>query len=228
MVLISIVISTFGYLGYILFCFFKHPKKYAATAWLKYPIIYLISVFIISFIYASISGNSDDFIFRYFAYSGFVYIALSILRHYVKNSRAVVAEKRITTAKYERSGLKKELASEIVHRLTSLMEKDRVYLNAELKLDELAELLENPKHHITEALNTELNKNFYHFVNEYRVKEAQHQLEQGFEDSIIQLAYASGFNSKTTFNTYFKKFTGQTPNEYRSNFLLKMNLSNQG
>lgn len=207
--------SHVSYFGFILFCIFKKPQKYKDVTWLKWPLSYMFLAVVVAFAAAFTVGTDDYLPFRIFAYLGIFYIALAILRNYILINRES-EEQKTNRAKYEKSGLKKELALEIVEELQGLMKNDKLYLNADLKLDQLSNRMSYPKHHITEALNSELNKNFYQFVNEFRVNEAKEQLENGFDQNLIQLAFSSGFNSKTTFNTYFKKYTGKTPNEYRS------------
>ena len=73
-----------------------------------------------------------------------------------------------------------------------------------------------PRHHITQALRVVLNKNFYLFLNEYRINEfKQRAIDPKYDkNTIISLAFDSGFSSKSSFNDIFKKFTGQTPTEY--------------
>ena len=58
--------------------------------------------------------------------------------------------------------------------------------------------------------------NFYHFVNYYRVEKVKESIAENKNQNLtlLAIAYDSGFNSKTTFNTIFKKFTGQTPTQY--------------
>ena len=73
----------------------------------------------------------------------------------------------------------------------------------------------NPK--VTSHLiNHDLKTNFYEFVNKYRVEEFKYRLQREDSDkfTLLGLAYECGFNSKSTFNHTFKKFTGQTPKEY--------------
>jgi AraC-like DNA-binding protein len=82
-----------------------------------------------------------------------------------------------------------------------------------LKLSELANLSPKTTSHI---INHDLNTNFYEFVNMHRVEEFKRRLKQDDHNGFTLLAHAyeSGFNSKSTFNHVFKKYTGQTPREY--------------
>ena len=60
-------------------------------------------------------------------------------------------------------------------------------------------------------------KNFYNFINEFRIEAAKEILQDPSSKgkNILQIAYEVGFNSKSAFNTYFKRLTGKTPSAYR-------------
>ncbi|MCD6331647.1 MAG: helix-turn-helix transcriptional regulator [Bacteroidales bacterium] len=118
--------------------------------------------------------------------------------------------------KYARSKLTIGDLQKYIRAMDRLMKTEQWYLNPELTLDQVARKLEIPKHHLTQALNTELHKNFYLYINEYRVEAfktfAQDTRYRDF--TLLAIAYECGFNSKSTFNTVFKRMTGQTPSEY--------------
>ncbi len=73
------------------------------------------------------------------------------------------------------------------------------------------------RHHITQVLNEKYKRNFFTFINEYRVKEVMERFSDPKYNNytILAIAFDSGFNSKTTFNSFFKSQTGMTPSEYR-------------
>lgn len=105
----------------------------------------------------------------------------------------------------------------IIHRITTLMEKEKLYQETELTLHQLATKLEVPTYQVSQALNEGMSKNFYDLVNGYRVEEAKRLLldERNRNYTILSVGFEAGFNSKTTFNTVFKKFTGLTPTAFR-------------
>ncbi len=93
---------------------------------------------------------------------------------------------------------------------------DRPYLDATLSLRSLADQIDIHPNQLSWLLNESLGKNFSEFINHYRV-DAFKQLAKDPKNAhitLLGLAYESGFNSKTVFNTYFKKETGLTPNQY--------------
>lgn len=103
-------------------------------------------------------------------------------------------------------------------KLIQVMTKEKVFLNPELTLNELADKLEMKVSELSHFINSNLNKNFNDFVNEYRVNEFKRLVSAQDVDSkatVIELAFDSGFNSKASFNRIFKEATGMTPSEYR-------------
>jgi AraC-like DNA-binding protein len=76
--------------------------------------------------------------------------------------------------------------------------------------------LQVPKHHLTQAMNIELGKNFYAYINELRVKKFMEMVvDSRYKDyTFLAIAFECGFNSKSTFNSVFKRITNFTPSEY--------------
>lgn len=120
-------------------------------------------------------------------------------------------------AKYERSALPDARLEELMRRLKDLMEYDRLFLEPELTIQKLGEKLDVSPYYISQVLSQKLKNNFYDFVNSYRVEEAKKLLlNPAFDNfTLLAIAFESGFNSKTTFNTVFKKFTTQTPSQFK-------------
>jgi len=119
--------------------------------------------------------------------------------------------------KYEKSGLSEVKARQYLDALLRYMEEKKPFLNAELTIQDIARELGIPKHHLTQAINEKLNKNFYTLVNEYRVEDVKSRLlkDENKKFTLLAIAYDSGFNSKSAFNSIFKKITHMTPTEYR-------------
>jgi AraC-like DNA-binding protein len=119
--------------------------------------------------------------------------------------------------KYQKSSLKGEQAATYLEQLKQYMEESKAWKDKELSVSKISEQTQISKHHITQALNEHLGKNFYSFVNEYRISEAKEMISSGRYAawSLVAVANECGFNSKTAFNNFFKKTTGFTPSEYR-------------
>lgn len=119
--------------------------------------------------------------------------------------------------KYERSKLSSEEKEDILNKILHYFESVKPYLNPGLNIQEVAGAVGVSIKHISQVINESLNKNFKELVNSYRVIEAEKKLmdESESNKTILEILYDSGFNSKTTFNTTFKKHKGITPTEFR-------------
>ena len=125
--------------------------------------------------------------------------------------------------KYKNSNLSDEQKEEYIEHIYAFMQTERPFLNAELTVQDLSKQLNISRHHLTEILNNDIGKNFFTFVNEYRVEEVKRRLlDERFEHlTIVAIAFESGFNSKSTFNSIFKQNTGLTPSQWKSQALKK-------
>jgi AraC-like DNA-binding protein len=132
-------------------------------------------------------------------------------------SADVSADEREGSPRYERSGLTERQAMKLEAALTELMDRERPWQDSGLTLADLATRLDTTPHKLSEVLNSQLGQTFYDFVNGYRVREVQRRIAAGEARSvkILSLAMDAGFASKSTFNVVFKKFTSQTPSDYR-------------
>ena len=136
----------------------------------------------------------------------------------LKQEKVVALEPEEGEGKYKRSRLRKDYKERVKQRLLALFEKERPYMESELTVNAVAARLKVPRHVLTEVLNTSLDKNFYQFVNEYRVEAVKEMLAdpQKRHLSIEALGFECGFNSKSTFFSVFKSITGTTPSGYRA------------
>jgi len=120
--------------------------------------------------------------------------------------------------KYQRSGLKQEDVADLVNKIRKYLVIKKPYLDRALTIYDLSDQLKISRHILSEVINEHMGMNFYSLVNEYRVNEVKERLKSNeFKHlTILAIAYDSGFNSKSSFNTIFKEKTGQTPSEYLS------------
>ena len=121
--------------------------------------------------------------------------------------------------KYKTSTLTREKAGIYREQLLRFMDREKPYLDSELTLKALAIRLSLSYFHLSQIINEDLKQNFYDFVNRYRVEEAKARLKsmQSKENrkiTILDVAFDSGFNSKSTFNLVFKKFVHMTPSQF--------------
>ena len=103
----------------------------------------------------------------------------------------------------------------IASKLEHVMKEDKLFLHDDLSLNKLSESIAESENHISETLSQFLNTKFFQFVNCFRVEEAKKAL-QNSDKLITNIAFDVGFNSKSTFNTAFKKLVGHSPSAYRN------------
>ena len=119
-------------------------------------------------------------------------------------------------ARYARSGLSESERTQIAADLSELMREQRLHGDSELDLKRLSERSGWSPNYISQALNQQLGQNFFEFVNSFRIADAEHALtDPGDRRSVLDIALACGFGSKSTFNTVFKRMTGLTPTAFR-------------
>jgi len=136
----------------------------------------------------------------------------------------VPAEKNITGKnKPQKEETNNPKLGEIVRKIKTVMEEEKLYQEPELTLQHIANKLQFPTYQVSQAINDGLKKSFYDLINGYRVDEAKLLLlnPKNRNYTILSVGFEAGFNSKTTFNTVFKKFTGQTPTQFREMQLQK-------
>lgn len=133
-----------------------------------------------------------------------------------KREEAEETEEPLKIPEYRKSGLKPEEAKTLHQQLLALMATEKPYLEPKLSLAQLAESLGVLPNHLSQIINQYEGKNFYDFVNTYRVDEfialAKKDTDKNF--NLLGLAFEAGFNSKSSFNQVFKKIKGQTPSQF--------------
>lgn len=232
-VIISLILfQALFYSGLSYFTIRKHQKKiqqFSANTeginlnWLEYIILIIFIVSIVYVIYnLSYNANSLNFFINLI----FLLVIYFVAYNSLKQKEIYPVEEKLREELIsinndsETEELKRKLISDeellrIKVQLEELMNSQKPYLESELNLIKLSELLSISTHHLSYVINTGFQKNFFQYVNEYRIEYAKKLLKNNTKLSILGIAYESGFNSKTSFNTTFKKFTDQTPSEFK-------------
>ncbi|NRB53136.1 MAG: AraC family transcriptional regulator [Saprospiraceae bacterium] len=107
-----------------------------------------------------------------------------------------------------------------INKLEQLMVERKPYLDPQLNVQDLAAQLDIPPRLLSEIVNQYFGQNFAEFINSYRLSEAEKRFQESQDpkETILEVMYAVGFNSKSSFNTLFKERTGLTPSEYKKQF----------
>jgi TolB-like protein/AraC-like DNA-binding protein len=118
--------------------------------------------------------------------------------------------------KYKKPLFDEEVLNQYKHQMEILMEEKKPYLDPNLTLRSLAEIMGIPSNHLSQLLSEGFDKNFSEYVNTFRLEAFKLKVADPSQQylTLIALAYDSGFNSKTVFNTFFRKMMGMTPKAY--------------
>ncbi|HMH44251.1 MAG TPA: helix-turn-helix domain-containing protein [Pyrinomonadaceae bacterium] len=124
----------------------------------------------------------------------------------------------LSARKYEKSTLTPERSERYLDKLLSFMKQEQPFTDGDLTIQKLAEKLAIPAHHLSQTINERLGQTFSDFINSYRVEEAKRKLlDPALKHlSVLGIAEEVGFNSKSSFNSVFKKHTNMTPSEFRT------------
>ncbi len=186
--------------------------------WLRLFMAGFLITWLFAMIFDLISALSDKWDYVWLLISLFLYlVGYAGLRQPVIFS--ILPELKDTTArkKYEKSTLSIETADIYYDKIKNFMIETKPYLNNNLTLPELSDSLSMPVHHLSQIINERFNKNFFEFINNYRVEEAKRLLRDPNHQhlNITAIGFESGFNSVSAFNSVFKKLVNVTPSQFR-------------
>ncbi len=181
--------------------------------WLEYIILVLL---IVNIIYVLYNLFYDPKSLNFFINAVFLVVIYFVAYYSLKQKEIYPVEEQqrnelisidadSDTEEVKRKLISDEELLKIKTQLENIMVLQEPYLDSELNLIKLAEMLSVSTHHLSYVINTGFNKNFFQYVNEFRVEYAKILLKTDSKLSILGIAYESGFNSKTSFNTTFKK-----------------------
>jgi ligand-binding sensor domain-containing protein/AraC-like DNA-binding protein len=123
--------------------------------------------------------------------------------------------------KYKTIPIDPKRIEDVIAKLLHLMDEERLFLDPDLTLNKLSLRLRVHYNHLSRIINERFGLSYNDFINKYRIEEARKKLTASEEknSTILDIAYSTGFYSKSVFNAAFKKFTGMTPTEYRKKHL---------
>jgi AraC-like DNA-binding protein len=175
-------------------------------------------IFVSGYLSGIISGEYQN-LFMIFIELSFLFYASMIAYKGLQMPHVVLSLREDRS--YQTSPLTTDDRQEMLSKLKLTMNQEKPYLDPELTLNQLANQCGIPVHHLSQILNKDLKRNFYTYINEQRVEEAKLRLADPKNEklTILEILYDVGFNSKSVFNTAFKKNTGMTPTDYRKKML---------
>lgn len=191
---------------------FWHPQ-HPVLRTLRLGIIQVVSAFFIILVVKLL--NENDYGDHYLA----AYIALTIYFtsfSVIKNSGFFNQPSLNEQPKYKASALTAAQQQMLLIKLKELMVREKPFLQSDFCLPDLADQLKTSVHVLSQAINDGLKKSFFEMTAEYRIDEAKRLLKEKPNFKVEEIAESVGYNSKSSFNTAFKKITGQTPSEWRS------------
>ena len=189
--------------------------------WLRNILIGMTAIWVVVFINKSVLHSPiDDIIYItvsffvvFIGFFGFRQgdIFINIPDKYL-NEGLIVDNK----PRYIKSGLKEDQAKEIKQQLEKIIIERKLFLDENMSMPKLAEVLNIHPNYLSQIINEKFQKNFYDFINSYRIEEFKQlvSMDKNKNKTFYALALDCGFNSKASFNSSFKKLTGVTPSEF--------------
>ncbi|WP_337840373.1 helix-turn-helix domain-containing protein [Rheinheimera sp.] len=230
-------LGRFVRMGYLLWCFMlvwnyrqqlRHEQadlKTSDVAWLKIMLLSFLLIFALDTVlvclklYGFLADDFDMDLLNVVGLSSYYlnFVALNILIFLRFTSFVTVepvSEQPLFEAKEENTAV---FDQQIAQRLEQLMREQKFYANPDITLDKLAAAAGYPAKKVSLTIKQCHQQNFYEYINSYRIAQAKTLLAEHGPDakSITDIYFAVGFNSKSVFNTFFKRLEGVTPSQYR-------------
>ena len=185
-------------------------KKLFSLLWIDCALMAAI-LFVLIFVKIYFTHDLGDYIII-ITVTVFIYsISFKVIRD------SIFFQKGQSERKYSKSILDEETKQKILEKTLNYIEKEKYFLSDSPSLQDLSKKINTIPNYISQVINEKLSINFPELISKYRIEEAKKILEDPFSNETIEgIAYSVGYSSKSTFHSAFKKFTGQTPAEYKS------------
>lgn len=220
-----------------LYLLFRHKKgltgqfsslKGVEMTWLRnWTILSLIGFWFSFIIIWSGSFHWIEFATSFKSVATMITLSIAIVGFYGLQQTTIFTSQRqvndtktpTSNSKYQNSRLSEDESVAILNKVKIYMKAEKAYLDTQLSLESLAAQLGLSKHDLSQVINERLGVNFFTFVNQYRIAEFKRLLkdEKFSHFTMLGIALESGFNSKSSFNSVFKKLEGITPGAYKNN-----------
>lgn len=162
------------------------------------------------------------FLFELLMVTWYLFKALSHPNLFRKINSQLKLVREIISEEKEKPNLieMKESFQEDIARLRKYMDEAQPFLNSSITIQNISDDIQLPVRDLSLLINHQIGQHFFDFINTYRIEYAKNILSDSTKKkvTILEILYEAGFNSKSSFNTAFKKQTGQTPSLYRKSF----------
>lgn len=181
----------------------------------QYHFLIVIVIFITVKLFFELSDVGDYFIYLYLTFMFFMTTVQIMNSSSYFNEVSTFLEAPVL--KYQKSSLVIEDKETILTAIINQMEDVKYFKKSTASLSGLSKAINQSSHHVSQVINEKLNQSFFEMLASYRVEEAKSILKTdlGKKLTIEEVAERVGYNSKSAFNTAFKKFTSQTPSSFR-------------
>ncbi|MCR9253653.1 MAG: AraC family transcriptional regulator [bacterium] len=184
--------------------------------WFNDTLNFIIGILLLSLGVTFVQYFSNPIFFQLGLFLLNISILVFIIRIYFQT---LDEPKLLDTRKISNPNLESEELQLVATRIREEMENSRTYLKSELTIDDLSKSINLEPRIVSQAINTIFQKNFFDYINSLRIEEAKKKFDENNDDklTVLEVMYSVGFNSKSSFNTQFKKKTGLTPSQYKNN-----------
>jgi AraC-like DNA-binding protein len=191
--------------------------------WLSFMLGFFSFVLIFSFFYTflpltSMRGLMDAGLVVIMGFT-FLFVNLIVIRA-LNQPQIFLSEQIAEKGKYAASTLPDHQKQQMQKTLNGVMNDKKMFLDPDLTLDQLAEVVQTSPRKLSQVINELFQQNFFDYINSLRIEHAKHIITSVADQklTVLEIMYQSGFNSKSSFNTLFKKKTGITPSEFKRQF----------
>jgi AraC-like DNA-binding protein len=226
---LSTIVYNLVYLILAVFALQKHKKRIQQVfsntekinlQWLQFLLLGVIGLFVLNSLFdiLYLMGVTGELGLTVMAVAGTILIYMIGYRGLVQPEIFTFEEPVPRADEETSSGFTVEKFERLSSRIEQLMEREKPYLDPSLTIKDLANQADIPDYKLSSVINDHFDKNFFEFVNRYRIEEAKQRLQDPDYENFTILAIANdvGFNSKSSFNTAFKRFTQMTPSQFRN------------
>ena len=226
-----IAVCLYLHVGFYIFLSLKQVREYRQKIrqrfsaveklnleWLSFMLWFVAGIMVLSIIYTFLPAFGLRPYFNFFFALAFLvlFIFINLIVWKGLTQPTLFAGIEDEERKYATSLADAERVS-IEEGLDRIMKQEKLFLNPDLTVDTLASAVGFPAKKVSQVINESFAQNFFDYINTFRIREAERLMLESDDPklTVLEVMYASGFNSKSSFNTVFKQKTGVTPSAFK-------------